>query len=278
MGYKLIALDIDGTIRSPEYPISDRTRDAVAAARAAGAMVTLATGRTFPSAARNSAELDIAVPIAAAQGAHIGDPVSMRTLRHRPLTADLTRRALDAVDAHIGANGVGPGDMQVVAYHPGGVYVDRMTEWASAYGARNGISVDVEPDLRRIADAEPTRLVAVGDDCGIQDLEAGLQAALGDEMLITRSLPHFCEILHPRAGKDRALAWICGRYGIGREETVAFGNGYNDTHMLEWAALGVATEDAVPEALAVSDAVAPPVERDGVAQVLEDLLRQGMIG
>ena len=48
--------------------------------------------------------------------------------------------------------------------------------------------------------------------------------------------------------------------------------------MLEWASLGVATSDAVPEALAVADRVSPSVEEDGVAQVLEELLDKGLIG
>ncbi len=278
MGYKLIALDIDGTIRNLDYPISERTRCAVAAARAAGAMVTLATGRTFPSAARNSAELDITVPIAAAQGAHIGDPVSMRVLRHCALTADLACQALDALDAQFESSG-SAASMEVIAYHQSGVYVNHMTEWASAYGARNGISVDVVADLRQVSDAELTRFVVVGEDDGIASLEAGMKSSVGSDLLVTRSLPHFCEILHPSAGKDHALEWLCERYGILREETLAFGNGYNDVQMLEWVGLGVATEDAVPEALAVADGIlAPPVEQDGVAQVLEALLAQDMIG
>ena len=97
-------------------------------------------------------------------------------------------------------------------------------------------------------------------------------------LYVTRSLPHFCEILHPEGGKDRALAWLCRRLGVQRGETVAFGNGYNDVRMLRWAGLGVAVADAVPEVLEAADMVAPRTEEDGVAQVLEQLLDQGLIG
>jgi hydroxymethylpyrimidine pyrophosphatase-like HAD family hydrolase len=48
--------------------------------------------------------------------------------------------------------------------------------------------------------------------------------------------------------------------------------------MLRWAGLGVAIGGAVPEVLEVADLVAPPLEEDGAAQVLEDLLRRGLIG
>ena len=61
-----------------------------------------------------------------------------------------------------------------------------------------------------------------------------------------------------------------------RSETIAFGNGYNDVQMLEWAGLGIAVGDAVPEALAAADSVAPPFDEHGVAQVLEELLDKGI--
>ena len=48
--------------------------------------------------------------------------------------------------------------------------------------------------------------------------------------------------------------------------------------MLEWVSLGIAIGGAVPEVLAVADRVAPPLEEDGAAQVLEELLDAGLIG
>ncbi|MCH7626487.1 MAG: HAD hydrolase family protein [Chloroflexi bacterium] len=86
------------------------------------------------------------------------------------------------------------------------------------------------------------------------------------------------EILHPASGKDKALEWLCGYFGIDQSETVAFGNGYNDVHMLRWAGLGVAISGAVREVLEVADRVAPSIEDDGAAQVLEELLADGLIG
>jgi len=273
MGYMLIALDIDGTIRSQERPISLRTRQAVDRVRNAGAIITLATGRIFNSAARSSADLDIKTPIATSQGAHIADPVTGDVLWHRPLTADMTLAALGAL-----ADLLASSSMEVVGYYKNQVYVNELTDWASAYGRRNNVMVNVVHDLRKMADRELTRLVVVGGDDGIRELEANLLDKFDSSLHITRSLPHFCEILHPQGGKDKAMEWLCDYHGIGYDQTIAFGNGYNDVGMLEWANLGVATSDAVPEALAVADRVSPSMEEDGVAQVLEDLLDKGLIG
>ncbi len=275
MGYRLIALDVDGTIRSGNNPIAERTRSAIDAAREAGAVVTLATGRAYRSAIVNSAALDINVPIATSQGAYIADPNSGEVFRHRPLTGDMALGTLDRLEEHIES---GNTDTQVVGYYPGIMYVDRMTEWAESYGKRTEIEVKLVSDLREVAGEGLTRIVAVGSDDGIEALERGVKPQLSMDVLVMRSLPHFCEILHPRSGKEDALGWMCERFGIARSETVAFGNGYNDVQMLEWAGLGIAVGDAVSEALAAADSVAPPFEEHGVAQVLEELLDKGLIG
>ncbi len=275
MGYRLIALDVDGTIRSGNNPIAARTRRAIDAAREAGAVVTLATGRAYRSAIVNSAALDIDVPISTSQGAYIADPISGEVFRHCPLTGDMALGTLDRLEEHVDPI---HSDTQVVAYYPGVMYVDRMSEWAESYGRRTEIDVKLVSDLREVADEGLTRVVAVGDDDDIEALERDIKPQLSMSVLVMRSLPYFCEILHPRGGKEDALGWMCEHFGIARSDTVAFGNGYNDVQMLEWAGLGIAVGDAVSEALAAADSVAPPFEEHGVAQVLEELLDKGLIG
>ncbi len=273
MGYKLIALDVDGTIRSAASPIAERTRTAVDAVREAGAIVTLATGRAFRSATVNCEVLGIEVPIATSQGAYIADPVSEEVLRHCPLTAEMALAALDSLDDCIDS-----GNPQVVAYSPGRLYVDDMSEWAAGYGQRTNIDVVLVNNLREVSGEGLTRIVAFGGDDDIEALERDLKPLLSEQVLVMRSLPYFCEILHPKGGKENALAWMCDYFGVQRSETIAFGNGYNDIQMLDWVSLGIAVGDAVPEALAAADRIAPPFDEHGVAQVLEQLLSEGLIG
>ena len=71
---------------------------------------------------------------------------------------------------------------------------------------------------------------------------------------------------------------MAGYYGISREQTIAFGNGYNDVHMLEWAGMGVAVQDSVDEIIKVSDRVALSMEDDGPAVILEELIEGGFFG
>ena len=269
MVYKLIALDVDGTIRSHDRPTSERTRRAIQSVREAGAFVTIATGRSYRSGASAASDLDLTAPIATFQGAHVADPRTGDVLWHVPLTSKMSAAALDALS---GWDGV-----EVVGYMGDEILVSELTDWARDYGERTGVGVRVV-DSDRFSFNEMSRIVARGEDEVIERLEAALKDRFDGSMYVTRSLPYFCEILHPSGGKDKALDWLCGYLGVSPERTIAFGNGYNDVQMLEWAGMSVAVGDAVQEVIDIVDFVAPPMEEDGVAQVLEELLEKGLIG
>jgi len=269
MAFKLVALDIDGTIRGPEHPITERTRRTLLAVREAGAVVTIATGRSFRSAVQATKELDLDSPIASFQGAHLADPRTGEVLWHVPLTSDQTLRALDRLQGW---------DGNVMAFIGDDVYVSELTEWSAPYGDRQEVRMHEVGNLASIAHMRPTRLVAVGEHQRIEDLETDLITHFGDGLHVTRSLPHFCEILHPDGGKHRALAALGDRLGITAEQTLVFGNGYNDVHMLEWAGMGVAVSGGVPEAAEAADRMSPSVEDEGPAHVLEEFLAEGLIG
>ena len=268
--FRLIALDIDGTIRDRERGVSDRAIRAIERVRERGARVTLATGRTYRSAIDGCRDLRVTCPVITFQGAHVARPDGDRELLwHAPLTSDMTAAALDALRGRDG--------FDIMAYLSDDLYVIEPSEWSEDYGRRHAMPIKVVAPSELVA-KPMTRLVVRGDDDAIADLVVELNARFGDSLYVTRSLPYFCEILNPDAGKDKAMRWLCSYLGIDFSDTLAFGNGYNDVPMLKHAGLGVAVDGAVPEVLDVADFVAPPMEEDGVARVLERLLEDDMIG
>lgn len=68
-------------------------------------------------------------------------------------------------------------------------------------------------------------------------------------------------------GMSKALAY----YGIPREDSYAFGDGFNDLEMVEYAACGVAMGNAIDPLKKIADVVAPPVAEDGMARILREL-------
>ena len=266
--FRLIALDVDGTIRDRDRQISQRTRTAIERAREKGAYVTLATGRTFLSALSASIDLSLTCPLITFQGAHVAEPDG-EVLWHTPLTSEMTGAALEALS--------GRTEFDVMAYFGNEVFIMETSDWAMDYGERNSIPIHVV-NSNKIKSDPMTRIVVRGDEDAIESLEVELNRRFDGSLYVTRSLSYFCEILHPDAGKDKAIEWLCRYLNISARDTLAFGNGYNDIQMLSEAGLGVAVDGAVPQAIAVADFVAPSMEDDGVARVLEYLMDGGCLG
>ncbi|MGC1207697.1 MAG: HAD hydrolase family protein [Ornithinimicrobium sp.] len=98
-------------------------------------------------------------------------------------------------------------------------------------------------------------------------------AAVGDRATPTWSIAGLVEISASGVTKASALITMCERLGVLPQDVVAFGDMPNDIAMLRWAGTAYAMEGAHQSVRAVADHMAPRCEDDGVARVLEQLLR-----
>ena len=87
------------------------------------------------------------------------------------------------------------------------------------------------------------------------------------------SRPYFLEFFSSRASKANAIAKLCEMYGITPDEVVVFGDAPNDLPMIEFAGLGVAMGNADECVKAVADMTTVTNDEDGVAVVIEEILK-----
>lgn len=124
--------------------------------------------------------------------------------------------------------------------------------------------------------AEPGifKLIAATNDTPADELARIAHEALDDLVTVTHSSAELSiiEISALGVSKAKALDEIAERFGISPSEAIAFGDMPNDVEMLQWAGVGYAMASGHPAALAAADAVAPRVEDDGFAVVMERLL------
>jgi len=269
MIYRLVVLDIDGTIVDSNRRISTRLAAAIAEAQRRGAIVTLATGRMLKSALRFARELNLAGPVVAYQGAITASASDGHIIRHARLSDRAAAEAFDRLEAFPG---------QISVHVDGAVYARAVGEWARGYEQRMGIEMQLVPELHVLAAQRPTLILAVDTPNTISPLVANLRTALEGRALVTHSLPHFCEIASPEAGKALALDELTRELGVFRREVIAFGDGAGDASMLEWAGLGVAIDGGHPDALAAAGRTTGTPSEDGVAEVLEELLDSNRLG
>ena len=240
-----------------------RTVAAIGAAREAGIRVLLVTGRMFRSVRPYALAAGITDPVVCYQGAVVADPTTGEFLRHVPMPGPEAREVIGAVEA-LGYT--------ILVYVDDELFVSRETPESDAYAGFQHLDVHVVADLLAWLPKAPTKLVVVGDPRELDGVEVEMKDRFGGRLYISKSLPHFLEFASPSVHKGSGLDFAAGRLGFSRGEAVAFGDGENDVELLEWAGFGVAVANAHPKVLAVADYVCPPVDEEGVAQVIEAYL------
>jgi Cof subfamily protein (haloacid dehalogenase superfamily) len=202
-------------------------------------------------------------PVVCYQGAVVADPESGRFLRHEPIPLELAREVIEAVEAE---------GVHLNCYVGDELYVGRNTLESQLYAAFQRLGVREVGDLLAWLEEPPTKLVAVGEPEHLDALEEQMKARFGSRAYISKSLPYFLEFASPEVTKASGMAFVSAHLGFTPERTVAFGDGENDVELLEWAGFGVAVANAHERVLAAADFVCPPVQEEGVAQVLEAFL------
>jgi Cof subfamily protein (haloacid dehalogenase superfamily) len=240
-----------------------RTLAALDAARDAGLRVIVVTGRMVQSLRRVLAPAGLHDPVVCYQGAVVADPVSGAWLRHEPIPLELAREAVAMLEAE---------GWPLNCYVDDELYVAEITDANRAYADFQGLPITQVGPLGAWLERPPTKLVVVEDPGVLDAFEARLKERFGERLYISKSLPYFLELASPRVTKGSGLQFLAEHLGFDAADTISFGDGENDVELVEWAGYGVAVANAHRRVLDVADYVCPPVDEEGVAQVVEAFL------
>jgi Cof subfamily protein (haloacid dehalogenase superfamily) len=255
---RVVATDLDGTIVRSDGTISTRTRDALAAAEKAGAMVVLVTGRPtrwLRGVADATGHRGLAV---CSNGAVVFDLHTEHVVSAHPIDADSLRRVTAVLRAELpdlafAVERVAEGFGHEPSYHP---------RWDSGDA--------LVADLESLIATPVVKLLARHEEMSADDLLARARGVVDDR---TATLTHssrdgLLEICAAGITKASTLMTLCDRQGVSAKDVLAFGDMPNDLPMLEWAGHSVAVANAHPSVRAAVDEIAASNDEDGVAQVL----------
>lgn len=266
--YSAIVLDIDGTMVGQDRVIPERLKVAAMAVERAGAVVLIATGRMLSSSLHFARELETRGPVICYQGALTVDSDLKTELRHVRLDRDIANLAIETIGQY-GAH--------VNVYVDDEVYIERSSPWSEGYAERMKVEPKVVDNLTPLAARRPTLVLGVLEP-DATELVAATRSAVSCRAIVTHSLPHFCEVGHKGAGKEKALQHLADTWGIPPARFAAFGDGAGDAGMLRWAGLGVAMESGHTDAIQSSDRRAAGPPGVAVAKILEELLESDRVG
>ena len=260
---RLLALDLDGTVVSPDLQVDERDVEALARAEAAGIAVVACTGRPFPGAMIWIRRLGLHGPFVCYQGAEIRTPDG-ETWLDQGLPRDVALAVIRYCDER---------DLHVQAYRDDRLIVARDRPEARDYAHHAGMDFHVVGDLAKALGPTTPKLVIVAPAATIDRTLPELQQAFEEDVYAATSMPTYLEVTRKGATKSRALSVLCERLGVERSATAAAGDGRNDIPMLEWAQLGVAIAGSRPEVIAAADGrTVPPPGGAGMVALVDALL------
>ena len=266
MRYRLIAIDLDGTLLSDAKLVSPVNAAALKRAADRGIRIMISSGRIFPEAERCVDALDSVSLISACNGADIRDMSADKSVGSRPIEPE----ARDGIVAILHDS-----PLFYSLYTRDTVLLERgIMERFSCYKpyieGRFAVSTFVD-DMRNLGsalDGGVYKIYAMSpDERDTARVRALIESRCDVE--ISSSSVNNIEITAKGVDKGSALAAIEREYGIPREEMIALGDNENDLPMLRYAGLPIAMGNAEPCVLKASRAVTLRNDEDGVAAAIE---------
>ncbi|WNQ09455.1 Cof-type HAD-IIB family hydrolase [Paenibacillus aurantius] len=237
--FRLIALDLDGTLLTDEKTVSAATKLCLQEAVAQGVHVIFATGRGIQTAGAFWQELGLQSPMVLLNGAEIW---------------------------------AGPGALHRRTFLPKET-IRRLHEAAVSYGARFwGYSVE---SLTGTKDWSEEMFGRDWMKFGIKHEDPFTLSALKEQILawgalhVTSSAPVNLEISVEGITKESGVREVCRLLGIRMEEVLAVGDSDNDLLLLTSAGLGVAMGNAEVHVQKAAGYITASNNEDGVARAIE---------
>jgi hydroxymethylpyrimidine pyrophosphatase-like HAD family hydrolase len=265
MAYRLLAVDLDGTLFRHDKSIDARDVGAIHELAASGVIVTIVTGRLMTGAVGAARACSIEGAIACVEGSHLVELASQRTLLHHPMTPELAAVLRTA----FGVAGLATFvfDAEVIHHdHKGAPYAGYVGTWSPSMRV-------VEEDA--VWQTAPLAAVAIGPP---EPVAAALAQITGVPGIYTVAFdvshcPGMRAILVRRAGptKGTALAELCRHAGLTLADAVAVGDWVNDIPMFEVAGRSFAMGGSPPAVASVAtDQLATGAgEGGGIAEAIK---------
>ncbi len=265
--YKIIVLDIDGTLTNSKKDLSPRNRKAIIDLQERGYVVVLASGRPVYGIMPLAEELELAKYggyILAFNGAQIIKCATDKVIYSNTLPNELIRPLYEKSKA---AGAV------ILSYNDDYILTENASDKYVAYeGMLNKMQIRQTDNFLENLKLPVVKCLSVAEPDIILKLENDLKAEYGEVMSIYRSEAFFLELVPNGIDKAESLAVLLNHLNLNRKDMIAFGDGFNDLTMLEYAGCGVAMGNAKDAVKEVADAVTISNDEDGVAHYIEEFL------
>lgn len=261
--YKLIALDIDGTLNNDEKRITPKTREALIQAQKEGATVVLASGRPTSGFKREVEALELKKHhglILSYNGGAIIDVETNETLYKKSIPLDLAKDFLRRAEEF---------DVTPIVDNGTHIYTNAPDGFQIRYESENNLlAINEVENIAEALDFSPVKLLIAAPEETLKPLIPDLTEPFIADLSAILSAPFYLEVTMPGISKRHSLEKICEKLNILPSEVIAFGDAENDLSMLEFAGHAVAMGNACDALKEIADEVTLTNNEDGIAVTL----------
>ena len=263
--YKILALDMDGTLLNSNKEISEKTKSAIREAKNKGVKIVLSSGRPIDGLKKYLNELDLINEgeyVLSYNGCLVQETKSEKVIHEIGLRG-LDLHNIYKLSLELGVN--------IHAFSPErGLITPKVSKYSEVEANLNDIDINVI-DFNEINEDEHIIKIMMIDEPEILDKAIEkLPKDIYEKYNICKSAPFFLEIMNKEGNKGVGLDALAKHLNVSRDEIIACGDAGNDLEMIKYAGLGVAMENATDEVKKASNYITKSNDEDGIAKVIID--------
>ena len=266
MKYKVIALDIDGTLTNSEKVITEKTKKALFDFQRNGGKIILASGRPEHGIIPHAKTLELekyggyilAYNGGCAVDCQTGKIIFRSILEHKyiPEICGIIKKYPVGINTYEGENIIVGNDVN---------------HYTRLEARINGMGIKYVENFPEYVNFDISKCLLQGEPDIILALENILSEKYEGQLGIFKSEPFFLEIVPDGIDKAKAIDKLLKHIGISTNECMAFGDGFNDITMIKYAGLGIAMDNAAETVKKAADFITLSNDSDGIAHVLEKI-------
>ncbi|SFC85124.1 Cof-type HAD-IIB family hydrolase [Clostridium uliginosum] len=271
MNYKLICIDMDGTLLNKHSEISEKNKNTLKKAVASGINVAICTGRIFASADYFSDLVGIKTALIACNGSYIKDKSTNEVIYTSTLKKEQILKIYRTVNNH---------NFKIIYYTCDTAIMEKEFPEDHTYVVTNKLVPDekkikffITSDINEIINKYGDEIIKIicldNREDKTELLEVKKELLKFSDLETVSSGGNNFEIMQHGVSKGNAAKILAEKLGINQKEIMCIGDNENDVSMLKYAGLGVAMGNGCALAKEVADYVTDTNVNDGVAKAIE---------
>lgn len=263
--YKLLAVDIDGTLCMPGQGIHLGVIESLKKCIRSEILVVFSTGKKFSSIKALCENVGIEGPVITCNGAIIIEAEKQKILFSSLLSGVMYKKIISALE-HDSLNDIA-------------VFTDRDITCTSINLASRLLDVINEPTTRFVSSLFNLSseniakiLVAIENTDTLREVYDSYYSKYSQDCTISITSEKFLEFMSFNASKGKALVKIAKMFGIEKENIACIGDSDNDLSMFDVSGISIAVANASQAVLKAADVVVPSASDFGVVQAVNDII------